>query len=251
MVGDIDPRQAGEPVRVHFVLVRSDLLAAPESQLRAIAASILGCDVDAAAAPLASRLLPAGCDLLSWFGAPAEPRSKGTKWRAAKWRAARRLAPRVPLIPSIRGIGERSTAMLEVMLAKGGMRDVPPNQNIDVSQSMGRCRFTEFIPTITPGAKIVVGCRRRILSPIEMLLLNGIPVGELAWPSSLAARHLADMAGNTMHCMAAPSLVAHAVPVPERHPDSRFAASLRLPVLLWSCPRRSAGQKGRLIAVHS
>jgi hypothetical protein len=96
--------------------------------------------------------------------------------------------------------------MLEVLTAKAGLNRLPSDQNIDVSQSFGRCRFTSFVPTITPGAKIVIGCRRRLLSPIEMLLLNGIPVGDLVWPASFASRHFADMAGNTMHCAAAPPL---------------------------------------------
>ena len=87
-------------------------------------------------------------------------------------------------------------------MADLGMRDLP-HQNIDVSQSRGRCRFTEFVPTITPGAKIVIGSRRRLLHPIEMLLLCGVPVGELTWPSSFEGRHFQDMAGNSMHCVSA------------------------------------------------
>jgi len=81
-----------------------------------------------------------------------------------------------------------------VLTAKAGLQRLPSEQNIDVSQSLGRCRFASFVPTITPGAKIVIGCRRRLPSPIEMLLLNGIPVGDLVWPASFASRHFADPA---------------------------------------------------------
>ena len=102
----------------------------------------------------------------------------------------------------IAGLSTRAAATLEACVADLGMRDLP-HQNIDVSQSRGRCRFTEFVPTIAPGAKIVIGSRRRLLHPIEMLLLCGVPVGELTWPSSFEGRHFQDMAGNSMHCMSA------------------------------------------------
>ena len=213
VVFDVDPRDDGEPVsrpRVYFVLVRSDLLAVPGDRLHTVAADILSCcSVGKAAATLESRLLPEGCGLLSRFADEAERRSKarrGIRGREEKWQKTLGSVPRVPLSPPINGIGQRATAMFEAMLANHGMHGMPC-KNIDVSQSMGRCRFTEFVPTITPGAKIVIGCRRRVLSPIEMLLLSGIPVGELLWPSSFKARHFADMAGNTMHCMSVQSLV--------------------------------------------
>ena len=206
VVCHIDPRDAGEPVsrpRTYFVLVRLDLLVVPRCKLQEVVADILGNSVGAAAVPLESRLLPAGCGLLSRFTAPANPRSKTN--RGGKWQGTVRLEPRVPLSSPIVGVSGRAAATLEATVAKLGLKDLPP-QNIDVSQSMGRCRFTDVVPTITPGAKIVIGCRRRLLHPIEMLLLNGIPVGELTWPSSFQGRHFSDMAGNTMHCMAAPSL---------------------------------------------
>lgn len=228
---DIDPRRhAGEPAsrpRVYFVLVRMDLLAVQdEGAIAEMARGLLGASKPAA--PLADRLLPEGCDLLLRFPVPAERRSKARaapdpaiprstaraasapaasrSKRGTRWQMQLRSLPRVPLGPPIAGIGERSARMLEVLTAKAGLQRLPSDQNIDVSQSLGRCRFTSFVPTITPGAKIVIGCRRRLLSPIEMLLLNGIPVGDLVWPASFASRHVADMAGNTMHCAAAPPL---------------------------------------------
>jgi len=227
---DIDPRDAGEPAsrpRVYFVLVRMDLLAVQdEGAIAEMARGLLGASTPAA--PLADRLLPEGCDLLLRFPVPAERRSKARaapapaiprstaraasapaasrSKRGTRWQMQLRSLPRVPLGPPIAGIGERSARMLEVLTAKAGLQRLPSEQNIDVSQSLGRCRFTSFVPTITPGAKIVIGCRRRLLSPIEMLLLNGIPVGDLIWPASFASRHFADMAGNTMHCAAAPPL---------------------------------------------
>jgi site-specific DNA-cytosine methylase len=226
VVLDIDPRDAGEPAsrpRVYFVLVRMDRLAVKdEGAIAEISRGLLGGSPPAA--PLADRLLPEGCDLLLRFPAPAEPRSKARaaparssaraasapaasrSKRGTRWQMQLRSLPRVPLSPPIAGIGERITRMLEVLTAKAGLNRLPSDQNIDVSQSFGRCRFTSFVPTITPGAKIVIGCRRRLLSPIEMLLLNGIPVGDLVWPASFASRHFADMAGNTMHCAAAPPL---------------------------------------------
>lgn len=215
VVCDIDPRDAGEPVsrpRVYFVLVRSDVSTVSGDRLRAVAADILSCRFGKAAATLESRLLPEGCGLLSRFdvGAAATRRwakqaRRGIEGCQEKWHKTIGSSPRVPIIPPISGIGPRATAMLEAMLANLRMHRLP-GKNIDVSQSMGRCRFTEFVPTITPGAKIVIGCRHRTLSPIEMLLLSGIPVGELMWPSSFKAHNFADMAGNTMHCMAVCSL---------------------------------------------
>ena len=217
VVLDIDPRDAGEPVsrpRVYFVLVRRDLLAVTDAgEIAAIARGVLG--ESRTAAPLGDRLLPEGCGLLSRFAAPAGPRSKaaapaGPRSKAGTaWRQQLCSLPRSPLGPRIAGVGERSACMLEVMTAKAGLQRLPADKNIDVSQSLGRCRFTAYVPTITPSAKIVLGCRRRLLSPIEMLLLNGIPVDELVWPSSFESRHFADMAGNTMHCAAAPSLAGH------------------------------------------
>ncbi len=62
-------------------------------------------------------------------------------------------------------MSETATAMLEAMVAKLGVQDLP-SQTVDVSQSLGRRRFPDFTPTITPSAKIVIGNERRLLSPI-------------------------------------------------------------------------------------
>ena len=202
IVCHIDPRDSGEPVsrpRTYFVLVRLDVLIVPQEKIQAVVASMLGSGGVAEPVPVERRLLPEGYDLLSRI-TPAKPRSK-TQPRGSKLLAAMRTVPRVALRP-IAGLSARAAATLEACVADMGMRDVP-HQNIDVSQSRGRCRFTEFVPTITPGAKIVIGSRRRLLHPIEMLLLCGVPVGELTWPSSFEGRHFQDMAGNSMHCMSA------------------------------------------------
>jgi len=205
VVLDIEPREAGEPVsrpRVYFVLVRLDLLAVTDvGKIAAIARGVLG--AQRPATPLDDRLLPEGCGLLSRFAAaPAQPRSKAKA--GSVWREQLGPLPRVSLSP-IAGLGERSLRLLEVLTAQAGLRRLPADKCIDVSQGLGRCRFTAFVPTITPSAKIVLGARHRLLNPIEMLLLSGgIPVGELLWPSTFKARHFADL-DNTMHCAAVPA----------------------------------------------
>lgn len=208
-VCDIDPRDIGEPVsrpRVYFILVRVDVLAVSADKFPSAVTDLWEAGRGIHTASVESRWLPEGnapatprSNVSPSAGAPATSRSQGS--RGCKWRLTVGGRRRTRLDPPIPGLSERASAMVEVKLAELGLQSLPP-QFIDASQSLNMCRFTNFVPTVTPGAKIVVGSLRRLVSPVEKLLLNAIPVGDLIWPGFFRGSHFANMAGNTMHCAA-------------------------------------------------
>ena len=72
---------------------------------------------------------------------------------------------------------------------------------INVSQSEGRAtlRFNGISPTLTPGGCVVVDRARRVIVPIEKLMLHGFPIHRMKIPTSTSATQLASLGGNTMH----------------------------------------------------
>ena len=54
-------------------------------------------------------------------------------------------------------------------------------------------------PTITPGALLAAAGARRIIVPLEKILLHALPIHRMVFPASLTDKELASMAGNTMH----------------------------------------------------
>ena len=72
---------------------------------------------------------------------------------------------------------------------------------INVSQSEGRAtlRFNGISPTLTPGGCVVVDRARRVIVPIEKLMLHGFPIHRMKIPTSTSNTQLASLGGNTMH----------------------------------------------------
>ena len=72
---------------------------------------------------------------------------------------------------------------------------------INVSQSEGRAtlRFNGISPTLTPGGCVVVDRARRVVVPIEKLMLHGFPIHRMKIPTSTSNTQLASLGGNTMH----------------------------------------------------
>ena len=75
--------------------------------------------------------------------------------------------------------------------------------NMDTSQSVSFARCTEYVPTVTPGSRLVVGQLRRLAIPIEKWLLNVFQAHEVHWPACLTDQDIADLGGNAMRLAAA------------------------------------------------
>lgn len=77
----------------------------------------------------------------------------------------------------------------------------PGNLVADLSQTVTRAcvRKDGKLPTITPGSVLAMGAAKRILSPLEKVLLHGFPVHRMKFPPHLTYRDMESMGGNTMH----------------------------------------------------
>ncbi len=102
-------------------------------------------------------------------------------------------------------------------------------------------RVRQLCPTITPGAKILIGDLGRVMLPIEKCLAHLVPVHRLSWPASFTDATFADLGGNAMHLMTAQPLAtsnrAHALHTQDG-PDFN---SRRV---------GQAGRQGRLVHKH-
>ena len=83
----------------------------------------------------------------------------------------------------------------------------PHNTTADMSQSLGRIplRSDGRLPTITPGAHILMAEAGRALAPMEKLLMHALPLHKMTIPSNVSDSELEDMAGNMMHLQFADS----------------------------------------------
>ena len=75
------------------------------------------------------------------------------------------------------------------------------NMIVDVSQSLGRVplRCDGCLPTITPGAHILLAQARRALTPLEKLLVHALPLHRIHIPEDISNREIEIMGGNMMH----------------------------------------------------
>ena len=94
---------------------------------------------------------------------------------------------------------------------------------IDVSQSLGRCHSSEFLPTITPSGKILAidpttGDIRRVLG-VERLACHGLDRHLLrsSYYKSLSDRKLCDLAGNMFAAPHVASVLILTVAIFGRH----------------------------------
>ena len=211
----IDPADMGEPVRrprYYFVLVRRDVANFQPDRMDEVAGRLMQvgcrrCDVS-----LAARLLPSSSPVVQqWLGQRrrADERrrqasaSKQGRSSRMKWQERQLHLPSAPAQPIV-GLTARSQSLLGALLAKKGLRAMPRDFNVDVSQSLGRSRLVRNVsPTITPRGQIVIGELGRMMTPAEKCLANLVPLHELRMPAQLTDTDLADLAGNTMHLMAA------------------------------------------------
>ena len=203
----------GEPVRrrrFYFLLVRTDVAVAKGTVLDDHVRAWLGVGMSRTRATPAERLLRNDSPHVTAHQRRATARffTHRTKHIAAqdqqKWRKAHRGHSISRLHTPVIGLSQRSEEVLGIKLAEAGLCDLSSQTNVDVSQSLSFSRFTEYIPTITPGSNIVIGQLRRLVVPIEKWLINAVPVHEAIWPpeEEFGDTDIADLGGNTMHLMA-------------------------------------------------
>jgi hypothetical protein len=208
---EVDPWDMGEPVRrrrFYFLLVRTDVAVARGAELDEHVRALLSVGRSNTRATPSERLLRNESPHVVEFhrraagrghtGGPAASRGQ------QKWRESHRGRPIHRLTNPVIGLSQKAEEVLGIKLAEAGMRDLSLQTNVDVSQSLSFSRFTEYIPTITPGSQIVIGQLRRLVVPIEKCLLNAVPVHEAIWPAEedFSDTDIADLGGNTMHLMA-------------------------------------------------
>jgi site-specific DNA-cytosine methylase len=207
---EVDPWDMGEPVRrrrFYFLLVRTDVAVAKGTELDDHVRALLSVGMSRTRATPAERLLRNESPHVEAHQRRAAGRASRRIAGAhgkQKWREVHRGHPISRLRTPVIGLSQRPADVLGIKLAEAGLCDLSSQTNIDVSQSLSFSRFTEYIPTITPGSKIVIGQLRRLLVPIEKCLINAVPVHEAIWPTEeeFSDTDIADLGGNTMHLMA-------------------------------------------------
>ena len=106
------------------------------------------------------------------------------------------------LSPQVATLTEREEHVLGASLAAAGLSDLSPRANVDTNLSHMFASATPYIPTVTPGSRTVVGELRRVMLPIEKILVHAFPIHEVTWPPGFKDQDFADLGGNTMHLMA-------------------------------------------------
>ena len=70
----------------------------------------------------------------------------------------------------------------------------------DLSQTVTRSRAVAGkLPTITPGSVLAMAGQKRILSPLEKILLHAFPIHRMTIPTTTTQKQLQEAGGNTMH----------------------------------------------------
>ena len=208
----IDPYEMGEPMRrqrFYFLLIRVDVAVATGGALDEHAKALMAVGLRSERASPAQRMLassaPEVVEYIRRAQAKQQHKASGpiaASQGQAKWKAQHRGRARQTLQRPVLGLTAREQEVLGIKLADAGFRDLTARTNVDTSQSCRFARCTEYVPTVTPGSRIVVGQLRRIAIPIEKCLLNAIPVHEVRWPACLTDQDIADLGGNTMHLVA-------------------------------------------------
>ena len=206
----IDPYEMGEPVRrqrIYFVLIRVDVAVAHDIKLDEHAQALTAVGLCSHCTEPARRMLPNDSTevrkyMTTLAGKRCAYHPATSQGRQPKWRTDHQGLRSVHLARPVLGLGARQTEILGIKLAEEGLADLTAKANVDTSQSLTIARCTPYVPTITPGGRIVVGQLRRLVIPIEKCLLNAIPVHDLHWPSGSTDKTIADLGGNTMHLFA-------------------------------------------------
>eukprot|EP00435_Cladocopium_sp_Y103_P074412 s326_g48.t1 len=117
------------------------------------------------------------------------------------------------------------------------------------------CRTDGSLPTITPGAHIVLGPAGRALLPVEKLLLHALPLHRMALPDGISDSELESMGGNMMHLQTVSVAMAVALNLVDwAHPHALLptavpavpasqASATKLRSSKNSRPRKSAAEK--------
>ena len=284
----LNPTELGEPVnrpRIYFVGVRSDVakLSKEPSQLfyKHIWSHLTQkrlhrnkCEFGSSLVPLWCRLLPDDSDLVAakrqermqkWEDAKqlGFPDKLGkTKWRQRHqtWSAGKEL----------KAVAEGNLQWAELSPDKLHLHlprerdawwsliqtfDEPCKVVADLSQNLDRmpCRTDGSLPTITPGAHIMLGCAGRALLPVEKLLLHALPLHRMILPDGISDSELESMGGNMMHLQTvavamavALSLVDWAHPhalLPTAVPAAPAALATKLRNSKTRRPRKSTAEK--------
>ena len=226
----MNPAELQEPVqrpRYYFIAVRQDVSVISSKNLlpwlSAAWASVKEAAAPARAVSLSERLLPVSHPAVAHY---QEARKR--KWLKAfkagfpacqggntKWQELRKKC-RASMRPSHR------------LRAKGPQTSVPCSADTlflhlprereawdilcrqhecseelaaDLSQNVTRsgARNDGSLPTITPGALLAAAGARRIIAPLEKILLHAFPIHRMVFPANLTDKELASMGGNTMH----------------------------------------------------
>ena len=208
----IDPFAMGELVRrrrFYFLLIRVDVAVATGSSLDEHAKALMAVGLRDDRATPAQRMLassaPEVVEYLRRMQAKQQRRPMGrpaASQELPKWKVDHQGRACQTLERPVLGLTAREREVLGIKLAQAGLRDLTARTNFDLSQSCRFARCTEYVPTVTPGGRLVVGQLRRLAVPIEKCLLNAIPVHEVIWLACLTDLDIADLGGNTMHLAA-------------------------------------------------
>ena len=273
----MDPVDLGEPVRrprYYFIGVRLDLCNMSPGNVQAYLSKawmLVKKSCKARKASILDRLLPGGHPIVAqhqalrkrrWLqaqqrgfpGGKAHPKWPGLH---AEFASAHGLQCRVEE-PGAQNFADNLYLHLPrerhawALLSK--KHEKAASFTVDLSQNLGRnsVRVDGSLPTVTPGGVLIVREAGRVLTPMEKLIVHGIPVHRLIWPDGLADQDVASMGGNTMHVhIVAVAMMFAASPVDR----SLEAAHLpRLPsVAVFRCPGPSSvlGKRKRTQAPRS
>ena len=215
----LNPAQLGEPVhrpRYYFIGTRVNFAVIPEPRAQLIYDNVWRkLQQDCPSVSLQHRLLPADhpsvaahqlyrkqrWELARAHGYPDKP-GKG-KWKVGHvtWEKSQRLTAAPASASSdqmLLHLPRERDVWAKLVAQKGttGARLVA-----DVSQSLGRngARTDGSLPTITPGAHVLVLEAQRSLVPLEKLLTNALPLHVLKLPSCVSEQDIEKMGGNMMH----------------------------------------------------
>ena len=220
----LNPLALGEPVnrpRYYFIGTRKDVARTDEEQSQRLYSEVWRdmCG-ETEQCQLSSRLLPQDHPWVlrhqaqrrvRWEEAKKSsfqlPGQEDAKWVELhkEWMKGRELMP----VEGKPGLAEFSPDIFLLHLARE--RDAwqsllatghcKKTTTCDISQSLGRMplRCDGALPTITPGGNVLVAEVQRVLTPVEKLLVHGLPLHELHIPPGISAADMENMGGNMMH----------------------------------------------------
>lgn len=212
LVLEMDPRHLGEPVRrprLYMLMIRRDVAVLPDtstlSELAKHMWNALACE---RTTPVTSRMLPNDHPVVlahrrrTSGGAAPSQRQKGGV--APRWKARHQEFCKAHGLPG--GVGPEAdvagiSAPREREAWSALCKLFPSNMLVaDLSQCLTRkvCRTDGTMPTITPGANLMVRSLRRSVLPVEKLLLHAFPLHRLSL-GDLSETTLSSLGGNTMH----------------------------------------------------